>query len=130
MAYYRFLKNGEWGPTRLFGVEECVGADADHVGPTISADKAGVKYVAFAGRDRIAHVFAIDSLGAASPIMKLDPEKRAISGGKYRNPNVDCHTDRHGAYVAWGIEKVYLRSVRLAPGKWNRSGGRKSVRNR
>ena len=110
--HYRTATSGAWSAEQVVAYDEVIGVDdPDNVGPTLDVDRAGNKYVAFAGRDRLPYFFRIDASGQVSSIERLDPEFGSLSGGKYENPNVGAHPDRAGACVAWGDIQVLVRCV-------------------
>ncbi len=112
--HYRYRGPAEWSEPWVLAVEQVVGVDdPDNVGPTIDIDSGGYKYITFAGAERVPYYLVIGPGGEQSPVSPLDPEQGSLSGGKFENPNVGCHPDRPGGFVAWGDDSVFVRGLGL-----------------
>jgi hypothetical protein len=88
------------------------GYDPDHIGPTIDVDGRGTKYIAFSGKYQNPYYLTIDADYHISNAKLLSQD--SLAGGKFKNPNVGCHSSREGAYFAWADGNVYLKRINIS----------------
>ncbi len=101
---------GAWGTDFNYAADHCLdGADA--IQPTTAVDASGFQYVVFTGNQMVPKYYVVGQDGSSIAVPCGDIDASRKSGGKKQNPNVASRPNMNGAYVAWGMGAVYVRSL-------------------
>lgn len=101
--------SGTWSADINYAAEDCLDG-ADDIQPTTDVDAGGLQYVVFTGDHFLPKYYVVGATGSIL-VPTADIDSSHESGGKKKNPNVASRPDMNGAYVAWGVGTVYVRSL-------------------
>jgi hypothetical protein len=108
---YIAKRNNKWVSSQVFDNPIGVG-DPDEVNPASTNDARGYTYVTYRGSEQTGWYFVIDENDKIiGGVNYLDPENKTYAGYKTTNPNVASNSTQNGAFVSWGTDAVYVRSI-------------------
>lgn len=108
---YIAKRNNKWVNSQVFDNPIWID-DPDNANPVSTNDARGYTYVTYQGSSSTGRYLVIDENDKIiGGVNYLDPEYMTSAGYKTTNPNVASNSTQNGAFVSWGTNAVYVRSI-------------------